>query len=262
MPLINATQYIFDVSNFRVCHIGGRLGGGKTMLAVQTAHDLIKRGHYRYLLTNTRCIWADDILSVKLSDQFEADSVMLMDEGGLFMGTGKDADEFIAFMRKMNLCLLIPSVQPPAAKVRYLQVQRLYTFEVVGVPLWVYERRIAYGGQREKSRFLWWRPFSTGPAGLYDTRDMPVDDAGVSDMLAYWKQQAVNVNKGKGGRSGDKDLVRAFIAAETGGLITNVQPDGDSTGDMLEAAEIIANANLDLSYALENVTPRRGRRKK
>jgi hypothetical protein len=153
MSLVNAATFIGYCSTFRVVHIGGRYGGGKTSLAWRLAYELVDKGLARYVISNVKSVWSDDPAKITLRQGVYVDAVVILDEGGIFLKTGYDADKFLAFLRKLNITLLIPSVLPPATKARFLSVQRVWNAGVLGLPLWWYRVDLIYGTTREKDYF-------------------------------------------------------------------------------------------------------------
>lgn len=196
MGLVGATNLVYMANQFRVIWIMGRYGGGKTSLAYLLADALFKTGKYRYLLSNSRSVWTDNPENVVLRDDKHVDAVVLLDEGGLFLRTGADADAFLLGLRKLNITLVIPSVLQPASKVKFLQVQRIMTMQPYGIPAWLYEYRLNYGSQNEKSKFWVWKPDCIW--GIYDTFDYPDDDKYLSDWLDYWISQAQDAGDSAG----------------------------------------------------------------
>lgn len=192
MPLLNSSAVLGLIKTYRVVWIGGRYGGGKTALAYRLAHDLLEQGFVTHLAANCRNVWGDELDDIK-PEVSELGSYLntcvLLDEGGLFLRTGKDSEDYMAFMRKFNVVLLIPSVQPPTSRVRFLSIQRMYNLKALGIPLWLYKCTLRYENIKESYWFGWWRPEEI--YGVYDTLDVPVDDAGISDWLIEFKEQQV-----------------------------------------------------------------------
>lgn len=250
--LIGADGVVGMLKNYRVMWINGRYGGGKTALAHMLAHELLRSGFSRYLISNTRSVWRDDPAKVQLRDGVLADSVMILDEGGMFLQTGREADQYLAFMRKMNIVLIIPSVQPPSARVRFLTVQRFMTLGAVGLPMWLYSMTLMSGGIREQMRFAWWKPQEI--FGIYDTVGAPTDDGGIDEYLKAWtvqlKSSTRSLSKYRGGASGAISEISQGV--DTGGSgIVREQSDSQlpAVGGIGRDAEVIAEAAEEISGA-------------
>jgi hypothetical protein len=187
MSLINGTPILFLLRGYRIAHFSGRFGSGKTAGAYRLAHDLLEFHGYRYIISNCHDIWSDDPHDIELRPGPDGsptfmDAVLILDEAGIvFDGSARQAKQFVAFMRKFNVILLLPSVEAPPSRVRFLQIQRKYNFAALGVPLWWYETRLNTGMDREKYAWGWWNFKEI--FGVYDTGDFPADDSGLGEWL-------------------------------------------------------------------------------
>jgi hypothetical protein len=211
MTLLNAFALLGDIRTYRVVYIEGRYGGGKTSLAFKLASTLLDSGKYRYLLTNCMTTWADrpeDVIlrnNAKGIPQF-ADCVVIMDEAGLFLKYGRDADQFLSFLRKFNIVLILPSKEEVSRKLRSLRVQRIMNLETIGLPIWVYTYGLSYGQQKERSSFIWVNPGEI--FGYYDTDDTPADDAGLADWFNEQKNKAIETSVSRQKSSGVRKVDR------------------------------------------------------
>lgn len=186
--LVNGTPIIAMLNQFRIAWCRGFYGQGKTLIAYELAYELYKTGRYRYILGNSNSVWTDSPESVVLREGAFVDAVVILDEGGLFMRMSRDAEKFMIGLRKLNITLLIPSVQPPATRVKFLQIQRYFNMGVLGFPLWIYDFMLNMGTEKEKAKFGIWKPQNI--YGVYDTLDYPVDDLYLSDWFEYWMATA------------------------------------------------------------------------
>lgn len=243
MPLIGRETIVGMLQTFRVLWIGGRYGGGKTALAYRLAYELLDSGFSRHLLSNCRNVWRDEPADVVLRDGRYLDTVVILDEGGLFLRTSRDADDFLAFLRKLNVVLIVPSIKPPAPSVRMVSVQRVANLQSVGLPAWVYNVSVEYGRQRDRERFVWWRPSEI--YGIYDTTDVPVDDCGIGDYLESVVSNLVE-SQGHGKSRRGKRGIRTVESV--GGV--------DGSGGVDMASEVLSDAVSEFAGAvsvLENV---------
>lgn len=223
--LVNAAPLLGLVKTFRIVHFSGRYGSGKTALAYRLAYELLESGFSRYLLSNCNDVWREDTADVVLRDGRFLDCCVILDEAGLFMENSRQAKQFVAFMRKMNVVLLLPSVDPPPGRVRFLQVQRQFNLMALGIPLWLYTARLNTGMAREKYGFGWWRPAEI--FGVYDTGDFVSDDDELGEFLAG------HVERLTGGRYGRRSKTEP---------VSEVAAAGGDAGDFLEAASQISDA--------------------
>lgn len=195
MGFLGADSFLGMVMAYRMVHIEGRFGGGKTALAVKIAERLLETGKVRYCISNIPIVWRDDPAKVELREGKRADCVVVLDEAGLFLETGREAKKFMAYLRKMNIVLVMPSVLEPAGVARMFSVQRTMTWTPLGIPLWWYNARLRYGRQKDSYSFGWWRPWEI--FGIYDTEGAPDDDGGLYDYVKDWTKELQAASKSK-----------------------------------------------------------------
>lgn len=189
MALISAHTFLNYVKDYRVLWLSGRYGGGKTALSYRIAYELVAFYGFRYILSNIKSVWDDRFEDVVLRDGVYADAVVILDEGGLFLETSRDAKAFLAFLRKLNIVLVVPSVTPPASKLQFLSVQRVMDISrIFPLPIWAYRFDLVSGHIRETEMFYWWRPSEI--FGVYDTLAFPEDDGGLGRYFNEWTKLA------------------------------------------------------------------------
>ncbi len=175
---------------FRICHIAGRYGGYKTSLAMLVGCKLWADGFVESFYSNINCVWNDDIETLpEAVDPKDVSAVVVFEEGGQFFESRRDVKNLVAFLRKMKLILLIPSVEPPTSRVTRLQIEPMYIFTSIGLPLVIY-RTLLRGSRRADDRtswFLWWHPGAV--FGVYDTTDAPTDGKGLEYALVTLKDK-------------------------------------------------------------------------
>lgn len=188
VPLINSTTLLAYVNVYRVAWFMGRYGGGKTSLAFRIAGELCEKYGYRYVISNVKSVWNTDPADVVLRQNKWVDAVIVLDEGGLFLENSFDAKKFLAFLRKLNIVLLVPSVLPPSPKMRFLSIQRMLNLNLLGLPIWTYMFNLTYGNIKENGSFFWRNPHEI--YGIYDTNGFPEDDVGLAEYVQKWIAQA------------------------------------------------------------------------
>lgn len=243
MPLWNAESFLGNLRTFRVCWLGGRYGGGKTALAFRLAYELVKSGFSRYVLTNVQSPWADKPSDVQVRAGQYIDSVIIADEGGLFLKTKRDTEEFIAFNRKFNTVVLVPSVIKPSNVITGLTVRRTVNLQPAGIPLWVFEMRLV-SDKVYKEHFYWWKPQEI--FGLYATEDIPVDD---DEIGLFLTEHLEKVKKSSG-----KSKKRAAIASRR-------SPSMDGFGGFVESFQEAAD-QLEGTISILSEQNGRGNRKR
>lgn len=246
MGLINAETFVNLVEVYRIIWIKGRFGGGKSALAYRIAYELVKKGFCKHILSNIQDVWSSSFEDIQFDENDLLSTVIIADEGGLFLRYGRDVEEFLTLLRKLNIVLLIPSVLPPSQRVRFFSVQRVMNLNRVGLPMWVYRWTLNYGGEIEKEFFVWYQPSEI--FGVFDTKSPPVDDAGISEWLVTKKDE---VRK----RLGYQAKRRNVIDFDDESSIMDKR---ESTFDpVLEAAESIEGS---ISVYAEAVNSRRRKR--
>lgn len=177
MGLINGGSVLELVRAYRLCWLTGKFSGGKTSFAHYMAKTFLDEG-YRYV-TNNASIWADDLREVQL---FPADddrhahhlrAYVVVDEGGLYLKSGKQVEQIAAYAAKMDCIYVIPSFFPPAKDFQVLTIQPLFSFQSTGIPLIVYKWTVRLGGFRDGGWFAWFYPQEI--YGTYSRQDPGAD---------------------------------------------------------------------------------------
>lgn len=175
-----SSDHLDVILTTRVVVYSGRYGSGKTALAVYDALRLVHLG-VKYIYTNLN-LCNNSFTIVREDREFDAsaltDAVILLDEAWLYLAldvSAKELKRFLAFLRKQNLFLLLPSVLPLQ---RYLvrsavRVQRFYSFSWVGLPAWLYRWELGQGRDTVRGYWWWWRYQQV--FGEYDTSQRKFD---------------------------------------------------------------------------------------
>ncbi len=222
MPLINANQAILNIANYRKLWLAGNVGTGKTLLAFLIARELVNRGYAKYIVSNIPSVWSDDPQTVldNVRDIMYLDCVIILDEGGQFIKTAKQAAVFSAFPRKFNIYLILASVDPPAFNFKSFAIERTWKWSSFGIPALTYAYSLQTGvalgnSERTIQSFHLWK--YSEMFGIYDTQAAPLDADDIVDMLDthYVNVQQHMATKGKSLRlegvtneqdsSGDRD---------------------------------------------------------
>lgn len=273
MPLMQSSIFINYVRLYRVLWLQGRYGGGKTALAYRIAYELCEKYGYRYIMGNTHSVWNDVLENIQQSPDGRVGLVMILDEGGLFLKTGKDVEAFLAFLRKLDIIILIPSVTRPSTRVCFFSVQRLFNWYSFGFPFWTYRFQLDSGAIRERGFFHWHKP--TEIFGIYDTASAPTSDGGLNDAIQQFTKglQKATGHKETGVGSQTRTThftLEGFDGIEAGtGTTANTEkstsrenPQVDEIGyavnDLEQVQEEISHS---LSLLVSNTGKKRGRKR-
>lgn len=182
---------------YRMVWLSGRFGGGKTSLAIAIALWLTRRNYARYIASNIElavgrevaCVAAAELRRVSCDGPVYRDTVILMDEAWITLGKGsgrKSVVDWLAYMRKGNNFLIMPSVLPLVPEVGVLRVERVFNGLAFGLPVWLYRWSL---GDHRKGGDRGWHLFSYPQRvfGLYDSTVIPSEDYKIYDT---WEAQA------------------------------------------------------------------------
>jgi len=102
--------------------ITGRLGSGKSCLALEIAEHFLKRGYY--LATNMSTVWNDDMATIPMDKPM----LGIVDEGGIYVRTAKTANMLAAFLRKSKSKLIFSGKKLPHESLSGLQIYLWFDF--------------------------------------------------------------------------------------------------------------------------------------
>lgn len=236
------------IRTFRTLWISGRTGGGKTSLAFRFGYDLMNSGFCKHLVSNIPSVWTEDMWSIEPGPNWMLDTVVILDEAGLYMRMSKDADEYISFCRKMNLVFILPSVKKPAPVMRDFVIERVWNASMIGLPVWIYKYFLTTAGYRDEAKFWWVNPSEV--FGLFDTDAKPVDDMGIAEWIGYWKEQAVSEYYGKQGRE-------RGAGKRSAAVVSGVEESGGAAGEFMAASEEFSEAAAVMAMAARRQAKRR-----
>ena len=203
--LIGYENFFHSLIGERSCWIKGQLGSYKTALAYRLAYELLSNSKYgyRHLVSNIPDVWSSRIEDVDIryekairEDRLQpyADSVIILDEGGLFIRYADQVDEIFAGLRKLNVVILVPSKKEPHRTIRQLRVYKKYDLHNFGIDGIVYGWKLKGDEEDLIGSFVWLG--CSEIYGVYDTDYFAVDSEGVDEWMVDLK------NKLTGGRYG------------------------------------------------------------
>lgn len=166
--LVNAHEFLANVQDARMCYIGGKLGKGKTSLAVRIAQEFLERD-YR-LITNIRCVWNDVWDDVNFLDEFgHLKAVVIIDEGGAELKSTAMIERSMQYLAKMDLIVLMPSKSIPVRSFKSVECEVMYSWKPIGIPLVRYRWKSNESNKEDGGTFLWWNPNKV--YGIYSRQD-------------------------------------------------------------------------------------------
>lgn len=193
--IISDDGFFRELADNRICTITGRLGNGKTLLALDLSRHFLERGYS--LVTNTKTVWNDDPQDVlrraiersaqkergyeksglrdrKIAPQVRA--VSIVDEGGLYARSDKVAMSLANFARKTDQIIIFSGKKLPHSLLCDLQVVMWFDFQknfLVPLKVWEWSYRLnARKSYQGKLLQIHWKDLY----GVYSTFD-PASDA-------------------------------------------------------------------------------------
>lgn len=177
--LINAEPVLSAIDGYRLVWIAGRVGGHKTSLAYMIAKRYLERG-YR-LITNTKCVWSDNIENLTLDENGQLKAVVVFDEGGLYFSSPAQVKTIAAYLAKMDIVVIMPSFWAPSTAAQVITIQPLWNLKATGLPFVLYRWQVKIQSFKDKGYFGWVYPNEI--YGLYSRQDPGDDPAALVKFL-------------------------------------------------------------------------------
>ena len=180
---------------YRFVWISGRYGGGKTLLSVAFADALLRSGRVSRIFSNFPFKLSSPLPS---SPDDIRDSCVIFDEAWLYFDSRSRNWSFVsavlAYLRKRNVYLLLPSVFPLDKRLRQVCAQRVAAFSrlLPGLP-WLYSFSVGWGVYSDRHFFLL---FPSRYFSLYDHLAIPSYEDG--ERLIYLLGQGISSLPEKG----------------------------------------------------------------
>jgi len=187
MPLRDG-GFLRLLRDYRVAWLAGRYGSYKTALSVMICIEYLERGWVDYAVGNFPAAPFTDWGRIPEL----RDVIVVLDEGGNWLND-KSFNEVTAFLRKRNIVLLIPSVQPPNLKARTLNLQMVFNANSLGIDWIFYACKLDYLNIKETYRLNW--RGTKEIFGLYDTEYAPTDGDGIIEWIVGEFQKAERERK-------------------------------------------------------------------
>jgi len=187
--------------------ITGRLGSGKTLLAVELAEQMLKRG-YR-LITNIETVWNDNPAEIKDHERV----IGIMDEGGMYVRTAKTVQTLAAFLRKTKSLIVFSGKKQPHEDMCDLKIYLWFdAFRNLLIPIKVWRWDMRIQSTKRYHGFL----FQTGWQkyyGIYSTED-PGDYP--ETVVKFFEERAKKLFKKYGRNYKIQDVERGDEFERTG----------------------------------------------
>ncbi len=228
---IGADTFLRLLAAYRVCWLSGRFGGGKTSLGVWLVSWLVANKYAAHICSNIDVTGRSFPVPMPLKD-----AALLLDEAWMYIDTWNDVKSYAAFLRKMNLFLVMPSVWPPHPRLRILEVHRIFNGRVIGLPMWVYRWSLSMASIGEKGYFALLNPERCFK--FYDTEYIPKDDGGIVRAMA---DTIGELPGSAGGNHGRKRRSGGQAAAANVGGIEDIARRIDDAAERIEVAKRYTN---------------------
>lgn len=174
--MLSGDVFINTLRTFRLCWIGGRVGGGKTALAVRLAIHFYDRGWVDHIIGNFPSVVFTSLSRVSDFRRL----FVILDEAGVWMRDG-DFDQVAAYLRKRDIYVVMSSFLSPPLRARSFNVQRVLNAHRFGLDFWTYSGIVDYMRVKERIPLIWYNPREV--YGLWDTSYVAQDDAGIIDAF-------------------------------------------------------------------------------
>lgn len=178
--LFHASEFLLNLSMFRVCWLRGRVGGGKTLLACVLAEHFLTAGLVDGVVANFPTVYPTSIVA---DDGLLFNRAVIFDESWELLDSRTSLTnprEYGAYSRKMGTYWLFPSVYPIDKRLRAVIVWRASVSTVL--PIWIYRWELGLDyDEQDGGWFALWRPERY--FGRYDTAFIPFDDGGISERF-------------------------------------------------------------------------------
>lgn len=192
MPFIGADVFLHNLHSFRTVRVDGRYGSGKTLLSVAIAKYFNEK--FGYHIKSNVPVYLDGVVKdlpicncekcmATYKDMLASGELLfpqnhtlvIYDEAWLTFRTGvsaKKMNDYLAFIRKVDLIMIMPSVLGLARDAAQLYVERVGNLGVLGLPIWIYQWGVTGKTVKDSGgKFVLWRPASY--FGTYSTYAQP-----------------------------------------------------------------------------------------
>jgi hypothetical protein len=170
-------QAFLDIFVFtQTLYIGGRPGGGKTLLAYLLGSWLLTNGYVDGVISNIPMnIKSPVVVPVRRQ-------AIILDESWIYLSDRASVFRYAGFVRKDEDYLLLPAVYPVHRLLMRFTCERVFNAFSVGIPGWVYQWRLDRLSMKEKGHFIVFHPELA--FGGFDTKAKPRNDGGIVKAIS------------------------------------------------------------------------------
>lgn len=192
--------FINQLRQVRTCYIGGDVGTGKTLIALEIAEIFLKQGWH--FVSNMSCVWNEDIYDnfIPLTENVFG----IIDEGGNYTRSLATVAGFTEFSRKARQIVLFVGHREPHEDLTYFLLYPWWDLSsnlFIPVKIWrwdVYQRRKNFSGFVFQTA---WQKYY----GLYSSID-PGDFP--SSIFNFFEKRKIELFNQYGRKYSIQDVVR------------------------------------------------------
>lgn len=136
---------------YRVGWIGGRFGSGKTLQSVMMSAHLAELHGYE-TIANFNLMWG----LKEFPNRQPLRLCIIIDEAGMETATrlGHLSEGLLAYLRKMEVVILLPSFIPPARKLQFLRYSTSLNLNPIGVDMAIYNWDVSLAGYKARGSYM------------------------------------------------------------------------------------------------------------
>lgn len=161
--------FFAELDATRLCCVTGNLGSGKTLIAHEFAEHYLKKGYA--MAGNLSSVWLTPLDRITPNEYGQVKTIVLLDEGGLFVRSTASVLALAAFARKLDIYLIFSGRKKPHHDLTELSIYLwfdLWKNFLLPFKVWRYDVQVQHS--KSYHGLLWqtcWQAFY----GLYSTLD-------------------------------------------------------------------------------------------
>jgi len=230
MGFYGDSSSLLGLINSRRCvAIQGHYGSGKTALAFRLAIEMIERYGYKHIVSNCDSVITDDYNSIELDENGHLNAVVILDEAGESITKMSDTKGWLAFPRKLNICLLLATWDSLPSNVTKVELSRVENYESLGFSMWVYGISLDGGKTKDDKFKVTWR----NPAEIFGVYDTDGFGGGSDEILEWLKTRTSQAAQKRGYVSTAQKYVtqRSLFDRDVHGQISGMEDIGGQADD-------------------------------